>query len=73
MKTVEQMREKAAQVAEDLEHRWRERAAQQQELYDLAWFGGSENRKAASTIRAAADGLATVARIIREIPLEDEP
>ena len=71
MKTAEQMREEAAQVAEDLEIRWRKRAAEQQGLYDRAWIGATENRKNAETIKAAADGLAAVAKCIRKLPLND--
>lgn len=36
-----------------------------------AWIGGVENRKNARTLEAAAHGLTTVAKIIREIPLSD--
>ena len=70
MKTAEQMREEAALVADGLQARWRHRAAEQQALYDRAWIGGSKNRENAVTISAAADGLAAVAKIIRELPLD---
>ena len=70
MKTAEQMREEAAQVADDLERRWRASAAEQQAIYDRAWIGGTENRKHAVTLGIAADGCAAIAKIIRRLPLE---
>lgn len=69
MKTAEQMREDAARVVLELAFKWRASAAQQQELYDRSWIGGTENRKNAMTINSAAAALEAVAKIIRTLPL----
>lgn len=70
MKTAEQMRETAAQVAENLERRWRASAKKSQEDADSVWLGGAEDRKKARILTAAADGLAAVVKVIRKLPLE---
>lgn len=68
--TAEEMREKCAKVAEDLEARWRASAGKQLAIYDRAWIGGHENLKNANAIRAAADGVAAIARVIRGLPVQ---
>ena len=68
-KTPEEVREECAKIAEDLESRWRASAAEQMAIYDRAWIGDHENLKSANTINAAANGLAAVAMIIRNLSL----
>ena len=66
--TAEEMREQCAQVADNLERRWRATATEQQQIYERCWIGGGDNRRMAYTMNAAADGIAAVAKIIRDLP-----
>lgn len=72
MTDEENMRERCAKVAENLERRWRESARKQHALYEKAWIGGGNNRRTAFTMNAAADGLAAVAKIIRGLHIHPQ-